>query len=311
MVLATRYLYHAFGRNIVSDLPLPELQAIEGAATADLTITLARLGPPGAQAGEPGLLYRCDHDAYRLDVRGVGSYLIRGTGQILVDPLPGAAPEVVRIFLLGSALGSVLHLSPGLALHASAVEISGRAVLFVGDCGAGKSTTAAAFVQRGYRLVADDVAYLTAAGGQNLVHQGVKRIKLWQQSVQALALDPQSLQSVHPDFPTRRSLAVEDSRTVSVPLGAVVVLAPGQQQGVSLEPLQGFQALAALVQNTYRPSFVATLGQGQSHMAKVAALASGLSLYKLHRPAQGLSIEAVVQAAVKTFQHPSEIRGPR
>ncbi len=313
MVLVTRSTYRAFGRNISSDLDLPELQPSEASrASTDLTISLASLGAPGPQAGEPGLLYPCGPDAYRLDVADVGSYLIRQSGrEILVDPLPGAAPEVVRIFLLGSALGTALHLSEGLALHASAVEIDGRAVLFVGDCGAGKSTTAAAFVQRGYRMVADDVAYLTLESGRPLVHQGVKRIKLWQTSVDALDLEGADLTGVHPDYPQRRSLAVADRQTSAVLLGAVVVLTPGPERSVRLERLHGLAALSALVQNTYRPSFVATLGQGAAHMAKVATMAQGLAVYRLHRPDQTMSIDPVVQATITQFRHSPEKRGTR
>ena len=45
-----------------------------------------------------------------------------------------------------------------MTLHASAVAVDGGAVLLAGGSGAGKPSLAAAFVQRGYGLLADDIA---------------------------------------------------------------------------------------------------------------------------------------------------------
>jgi len=50
-------------------------------------------------------------------------------------------------------------------LHASGVELNGRAALFLGSSGAGKSTLAAALVQRGYPLVTDDFCVINSGCG--------------------------------------------------------------------------------------------------------------------------------------------------
>ena len=44
-----------------------------------------------------------------------------------------------------------------LPLHGSAIAINGKAYAIIGDSGAGKSTLALAFLNRGYRLLTDDV----------------------------------------------------------------------------------------------------------------------------------------------------------
>jgi hypothetical protein len=62
--------------------------------------------------------------------------------------------------LRGSAVNALLHdLAGKIALHASAVAIEGRAVMFLGENGAGKSTAAAEMcLQHRADLLADDVA---------------------------------------------------------------------------------------------------------------------------------------------------------
>ena len=57
-------------------------------------------------------------------------------------------------------------------LHASAVELGGRAVALVGRTGGGKTTLAAELVRRGHPLVSDDVVALSRAGEQIAAHPG-------------------------------------------------------------------------------------------------------------------------------------------
>lgn len=69
----------------------------------------------------------------------------------------------------------------GLApLHASAVELGGRAVVIAGPPGAGKSTLCAALVRKGGRLVSDDLSALipTPAMGAPMLQPGRPAIRL-------------------------------------------------------------------------------------------------------------------------------------
>ena len=83
------------------------------------------------------------------------------------------------MYLRGPVLGMVLRLRGLVALHASAVVVDGSAVALVGATGAGKSTTAAAFVKAGRPLLCDDVVALQPIGNGFDVLPGCPRLKLW------------------------------------------------------------------------------------------------------------------------------------
>jgi len=73
----------------------------------------------------------------------------------------------------------VLRIRGALALHASAILTSDRALALVGPHGAGKSTAAAALGRRGFGVITDDVLRLTRDGTEWMAHPFGPMLRLW------------------------------------------------------------------------------------------------------------------------------------
>jgi energy-coupling factor transporter ATP-binding protein EcfA2 len=71
-------------------------------------------------------------------------------------------------------------------LHATVLDLAGRAVALLGPSGAGKSTLAAFLVGRGARLVTDDMLRLSFLEGKGYAHYGPNRLKLLDEPVERL-----------------------------------------------------------------------------------------------------------------------------
>ncbi len=56
------------------------------------------------------------------------------------------------------------------------VEVYGLGILILGDSGVGKSETALELIERGHRLVADDVVEISCLNGNSLIGQGANKI---------------------------------------------------------------------------------------------------------------------------------------
>ncbi len=114
-------------------------------------------------------------------------FLISPDGRrIACRELNGASPEAFQTYLLGQVLSFAL-LKQGIEpLHATAIVIDGKAVAFVGDCGYGKSSLGAAFLQVGYPLLTDDLLILEQAGDQFVAYPGPPRIKLFPRIAESL-----------------------------------------------------------------------------------------------------------------------------
>ena len=62
-----------------------------------------------------------------------GSFAVRGGREIIVDALPEVPDRNLRLFLLGSAMGLLLHQRGLLPLHANAVSLGGRTIAVAGS----------------------------------------------------------------------------------------------------------------------------------------------------------------------------------
>jgi HPr kinase/phosphorylase len=66
--------------------------------------------------------------------------------------------------------------APQTSIHGVLVEVYGIGILLVGDSGVGKSETALELIERGHRLVADDVVEVRCVNGSILMGQGANKV---------------------------------------------------------------------------------------------------------------------------------------
>jgi len=66
--------------------------------------------------------------------------------------------------------------APKTTVHGVLVEVFGIGILLVGDSGVGKSETALELIERGHRLVADDVVEIRCVNGSILMGQGANKV---------------------------------------------------------------------------------------------------------------------------------------
>ena len=164
--------------------------------------------------------------------------------------------EDTATYLLGPIMGFVLQLRGGISLHASAVVIKDRAVAFVGPAGAGKSTIAAAFAERGHRVLAEDVVTFDDHEDAFLVLPAYPCIRLWPASVKALYGSEASLPRLTPTW-NKRYLDLKQERyrfsEEPVPLAAIYLLSERSHDPNApyVSDVSSSQALLSLIANTY------------------------------------------------------------
>jgi len=212
--------------------------------------------------------------------------------EIAIDRAQGADEGAVRLLLLGPALAVLLHQRGLLVLHASGVVLGGRAVVFLGEKGEGKSTLAAALHARSNPLVADDVVAIDphAAGGP-AAYPGFPQLKLWPESLDHMGEAAQSLPRVHPDYEKRARRADERFGGDPLPLGTVYVLETAETLGVDLLPPQ--QRFIELTRHSYLLPLLERTRGAAAHFHQAVAVAAAVPVRRLRRPRQLEDLSAV------------------
>jgi hypothetical protein len=282
---ADRHFFHytLFGLTVRSAMELPELRPADRGAV-DVEIGFRDLGAAAAGKEAAGLTMTAGGAVLR--VPQVGRYLIEQGCRIFVDPEDGVSPRNVRLFLLGSAFGALLHQRGLLPLHANAIVIDGRAVAFTGASGAGKSTLASLFHDRGHRLLSDDVCVVDVdEGGRPIVHAGIPQMRLWRDSLEQSGRAVDDFERVL-DGRDKYSVPTPGSDHAAAPLGAVYVLKRADEDGgrIGIRRLRGAEALKALIANTYRGRYIALLGDARRHWAASLDLVATVPVFELERP---------------------------
>jgi hypothetical protein len=170
---------------------------------------------------------------------------------------PPETSEDLATYFLGPIMGFLLRRRHITSLHASAVEIAGQAVVFSGNAGYGKSTTAAALALRGRPVVGEDIVPLRECGSRFEAIPGYPRICLWPDAVASLLGSAEALPHIAPPVWEKRYLPLDGVRAnfVKQPLGLGLVYLFSPRRPASdaprIEQLRPRIALLELVQNTY------------------------------------------------------------
>jgi len=231
---------------------------------------------------------------------GMKFWLDRKGTKIWVTWPDTSSLEDAATFLLGPVLGLALRFRGVTCLHASAVAFDGRAVAFVGEEGAGKSTTAAAFARHGHAVLSDDVVALAERQGAFHVLPAYPYLSLWPDSVTMLYGEDKKLPAFSANWDKRvLSLAQDPLRfeEESLPLGAIFILGercPGESAPV-LENLSAQGALLGLVANSYATGLLDNEMRAREFETLGRVLAS--VPVQLVRPGEGAqNLESVYEA---------------
>jgi hypothetical protein len=246
-----------FRRHNLSFEDGPEPDWVRALLTLPGRILSRRSEPPGSpdpsflltQFGEAGGFQLSYSDGTRFVVDGTAEH-VWGTYQ------PPLTADDMATYFLGPVMGFVLRRRNITCLHASAVDIRGRAVCFCGDAGYGKSTTAAALALGGHRVLAEDIVALEESGGEFRAVPGHPRVCLWPESVSMLFGHADALPQITPAW-EKHYLELDGARAkfspAKLPLGVVYLIAPrsSEENTPRVEKLSSREALLGLVQNTY------------------------------------------------------------
>ncbi len=288
--------YRISGLSVASEIALPGLIPGTPSTLPEVTIRCGEVPETLPAAKSSGITWqRCD-EQFLLRIPAIARFMLTGGHDIVVAPENDADPGDMPIFLLGTVFGILLHQREQVVLHASTVEVNGKAIVFCGASGAGKSTLAAALAHRGYPVVTDDVCGLSLQDDVPTVHPDGRHLKLWAQAIARLDLAERQGARV------RRKLEkffIDPHKISTEPLalGAVYVLRearPPHAAGITQPNV--VDATLLLRRNAYRPRLVRQFDQKATYFRAATRIANTAGIYHLTRALDFAAMPDVIVA---------------
>jgi hypothetical protein len=292
--------FRGYGLLFRSSIPVPEMLQVDPASLVpgcrpDVRITV---GTPPEHLEDPlhvGVHHDANADQFLLRVPDVGRYLV-SQDEIVIEPDRRASDHEVRLFLLGTCLGGLLHQRGLLVLHASGIGTDRGAVLFAGVSGAGKSTLLAELMRRGHRMMVDDVCALRVGSDtQPVVVPSYPRTRLWAETADKLSIETAGLPRTRPAMDKFERQLPGQFWDREAPLLAVYHLAGSNGDELSLAALNSIEAFHAVVSNTYRKVLLDSLALRGVHFELASITARTARVVRVIRPVDTFRLKALAE----------------
>ena len=311
--------YAACGIVLDTDLWLPELEHA-GRPDADCTFHLLpeqdRSAKPTSWTfersfadGHPWLSVARHGTGYLLRFSDLADFLVTESGRaISCVPLTGTPIETVRHLLLDQVLPLVLTMFGRLVLHAGAVEVDGKALVFLGPSGAGKSTLVGALCERGATVLADDCVVVEEdeRNGTPWAIPSYAGLRLWPASVSAL-YEPGTASETVAHYTNKRRVVPTNGRrphhSRAVPITGFYLLDPvelaadSKSDGIAVAPLVRREACMELIKSAFQLDVTDAEATCRS-FEQVGHLASICSISRLQYVRDFNQLQSVVDAVL-------------
>jgi hypothetical protein len=326
--------YRAYGLRCVSNLPIPGFWPEPSQSTStDIVFSMTSEHPswvsearslaaqilyaeaPRNAGGQSGCTVTSlgSKEFYELAYGDGTTFLVDSAGARLwaTCPVPLTIDDVAT-YLRGPVMGFVLRRRGVTALHASALNICGRAIVLCGESESGKSTIAAALALRGTPVLCEDVTALRVIGDAFCVEPGYAQVGLWPDAVETLFGASDALPRLTPSW-EKCFLPLDGERArfepKERPLGVIYLLAPrtASDNAPRIEQISPREALLGLVQNTYM-NWILDRKQRAAEFDFLSTLVKSISVRRIvphSDPARIAALCDLIVADTENYQGPT------
>lgn len=290
------YYYLLFGNVVESDIEFPQLMKTD-VIESDIVIKSGKM---------PQELYNYEKECgcnIGNDISWLTNsycYLYVENGRTITYELKEKGTlSMVRNYLMGWGM-SMLGLQRGInAMHCSVVASDKGAILISGESGSGKSTLTNMFLDKGWKFMADDMAYVqTRDSGDVMVYPAFPYQKLCRDAALRKGYDLEELIYLGEDkdkffVPYKGEFVIHE-----MPVKALIVLGRHKGDEVIIEEAQGFNKFLGCVNNLFLRHLLGQARYSGTPAKESFRMAEGIRVFRIGRPVEGDTLQEVTQKAM-------------
>ncbi len=291
------YYYLLFGNVVESDIEFPQLMKTD-VTESSIVIKSGKM---------PQELYDYEKECgcnFGNDISWLTNtycYLYVENGSTITYELKEKGTlSMARNYLMGWGM-SMLGLQRGInAMHCSVVATDQGAILISGESGSGKSTLTNLFLDKGWKFMADDMAYVqTKENGTAYVYPAFPYQKLCRDAALRKGYDLNELIYLGEDkdkflVPYKGEFVMHE-----MPIKALIVLGRNMGEEVIAEEMSGFNKFMCCVNNIFLRHLLGQARYASTPAKESFRMAEAISVFRLSRPAKGDTLQEVMQKAME------------
>lgn len=290
------YYYKLYGLRIASDLELsyvPELPERERGLEPELIIEERAL--PEGEAREPVCYSVIRKEKCILANSYCFLYIEQGR-RLYYEKKEKATLTRLNGYILGWGMAMVFYQRGKMSIHCSCVSKDGGAVLISGNSGAGKSTVTDGLLQKGYTLMADDVAVVSAKErGEIYASPAFPYRKVCRNELGRIGTAKES--AVYIDEDKDKFLVPYEGAfsTESCPVQAMFILKFGRQEDVSITEAVGAEKFTLCMEAVFLAPLLGKQLYEPEIGVRMLEFASKVPVYVITRPVNKDTRDEVVK----------------
>lgn len=188
----------------------------------------------------------------------------------------------VESALLGPITAYWLERRGVTALHGSAVAAHGYAIGFIGPRGAGKTSIALSLVDRGLRLLTDDLLAINTAPEPPLAYPAFPEVRLWPSEAQDWVGASDELGKVHPDREKLRvPLSNEQFQDNPIPIVALYARLPTEFSDHGIQRASSHSVLFRLMLDSFVGSLLDAPSTRADWIGRLGRLLDQVPVYSI------------------------------
>lgn len=291
------YYYQAYGLNIRSEISCP-LAFAQQKDVFDVEFRLGKIPKNLLEDSNDKIFCKNINNDFFLQKKDIARFLIKSGSSIIIEPLTKNL-EIVKISLFSSAIIALLHQRNYFVLHANAVVINNQAILVAACSGTGKSTLAAAFLKKGYKLLADDICAIKFHNGKPFVYSGRLCLHLCNDVIDKLGFNKKDGELHFRN--NKLNFQIDDIYLQPMPLAKIFILEKADIKEIELEIMGGQEKVKAILKNTLIYHYVELQKLVKEWFTKCFILTNNIPMYWLKRPKDCFSAFDLVDKIIDHF----------
>lgn len=210
--------------------------------------------------------------------------------------------NILKTFILGYGLALLFHLRGEFGIHASAVSNGKYITLISGDSGAGKSTTTAALLEKGYSLAADDMVRVCKDAAKLYAYPAFPYQKLCDNEIISRRLDPSNLIPVGDDEEKYFIPLNECFENNKLPISSVIVLKKYDGDIINFRLLSGSELIKTFASCIFIMHLSDTEFNNPAFVMRLLKALECVKVYEIKRPADKNTLNEVTEIVDKLIK---------